>query len=171
MSPVDRTSSRRRWSYLFWLRFVEVMLPSSQLRFTASQRNLAGNRVESQIPELESGENSRRKLQNVVTRSTAVRFPGWLAMASPAPTRVSTGDDGRFEIAIRKSAFLSKYGHRFQDYWKSLTIAASAKGFGPAWIALTEAELQKELTLGLVQDSRIEGLIVDSQGQPVKGAF
>ena len=37
----------------------------------ASQRKLERKYVESQIPELESGENSRRKLQNVVTDSRA----------------------------------------------------------------------------------------------------
>jgi hypothetical protein len=47
------------------------MLPSSHLRLTALQREVYRNRIESQIPELESGENSRRKLQNVVTDSTA----------------------------------------------------------------------------------------------------
>ena len=71
MSPVDRTSSRRRWSYLFWLRVVEIMLPSSHLPLMASQGKLEQKYVASQIPELESGENSRRKLQNVVTDSPA----------------------------------------------------------------------------------------------------
>jgi len=46
------------------------MLPSSHPAITASQQKLERKCVASQIPELESGENSRRKLQNVVTGST-----------------------------------------------------------------------------------------------------
>ncbi len=42
----------------------------------ASQRKLERKCVASQIPELESGENSRRKLQNVVTDSTVAGQPG-----------------------------------------------------------------------------------------------
>jgi hypothetical protein len=48
-----------------------VRFVSSHLRLAALQREVSGNRIESQILELESGDNSRRKLQNVVTRSTA----------------------------------------------------------------------------------------------------
>jgi len=47
------------------------MLPSSHPAITASQQNLERKRAESQIPARKSGENSRRKLQNVVTDSTA----------------------------------------------------------------------------------------------------
>jgi hypothetical protein len=54
------------------MRVVEVIPPSSHLRFTASQGKLDWNLAESQNLARESGENSRRKLQNVVTDSTAI---------------------------------------------------------------------------------------------------
>jgi hypothetical protein len=54
---------------------VEIMLPSSHPPLTASQQNLERKRAESQIPARKSGENSRRKLQNVVTDSGA--FGHW----------------------------------------------------------------------------------------------
>ena len=47
------------------------MLPSSHPPLMASQRKLERKCVASQIPARKSGENSRRKLQNVVTDSTA----------------------------------------------------------------------------------------------------
>ncbi len=53
------------------MRVVEVIPPSSHLRFTASQEKLDWNLAESQNLARESGENSRRKVQNVVTDSSA----------------------------------------------------------------------------------------------------
>ena len=50
------------------------MLPSSHPAITASQQNLERKRAESQIPARKSGENSRRKLQNVVTDSRAHNY-------------------------------------------------------------------------------------------------
>jgi hypothetical protein len=56
------------------MRVVEVIHPSSHLRFTASQEKLDWNLAESQNLARESGENSRRKLQNVVTDSTVKKL-------------------------------------------------------------------------------------------------
>ena len=51
------------------MRVVEVIPPSSHQQFTASQGKLDWNLAESQNLARESGENSRRKVQNVVTDS------------------------------------------------------------------------------------------------------
>jgi hypothetical protein len=69
------------------MRVVEVIPPSSHLRFTASQGKLDWNLAESQNLARESGENSRRKLQNVVTDSTALDHESCVfsALRRPAP--------------------------------------------------------------------------------------
>jgi hypothetical protein len=70
------------------MRVAEVIPPSSHLRFTASQGKLDWNLAESQNLERESGENSRRKLQNVVTDSTAFSRSVTLVLTEVFPQRV-----------------------------------------------------------------------------------
>ncbi len=73
-------------------------------------------------------------------------------------TRVTTGDDGRFRLSVKKG-WIDRGG----------LVVATAAGLGPAW-----AELGKlsggEITLRLVKDDlAVEGRILDLEGKPIRG--
>ena len=69
---------------------MEVIPPSSHLRLTASQGKLDCNLAESQNPARESGENSRRKVQNVVIDNRAVSDQAELSrLGSVSRARIS----------------------------------------------------------------------------------
>lgn len=84
----------------------------------------------------------------------------------------TTADDqGRFKISVSKTPYraLGELERRWLDLWKETVIAASLKGFGPAWIEYVDIEADKTLTLQLVEDLPIRGQIVDLEGNPVRG--
>jgi hypothetical protein len=83
--------------------------------------------------------------------------------------------DGRFEIAFSKSALtLSPFelGVRTPDdaeRWKSLTLSASAPGWGVAWRSNRDIKAGEDVVLQLVPDRAFEGRIVGPDGKPVAG--
>jgi RNA polymerase sigma factor (sigma-70 family) len=86
------------------------------------------------------------------------------ASAGSAPSEpVTSGPDGRFRIAVPRSA-LDKGS---ADKSPSQIVAVSA-GHGCDWVAVGSAK--DELTLRLVKDVPIRGRILDPDGKPVAGA-
>jgi RNA polymerase sigma factor (sigma-70 family) len=86
------------------------------------------------------------------------------AAAGSAPSEpVTSGPDGRFRIAVPRSA-LDKGS---PDKSPSQIMAVSA-GHGCDWVAVGSAK--EELTLHLVKDVPIRGRILDPDGKPVAGA-
>jgi hypothetical protein len=80
--------------------------------------------------------------------------------------RTMTGPDGRFRFAMLKADFEAAV----LGLWRSVTILASAEGFGPDWVDMRKPA-EEELLLRLVDDSApITGRILDLQGKPVVGA-
>jgi len=79
------------------------MLPSSHPALTASQQNLERKRAESQIPARKSGENSRRKLLNVVTDSRAkcIGCDRHAIVGNPDKAHVSTSYVERQNLTMR----------------------------------------------------------------------
>lgn len=80
-------------------------------------------------------------------------------------------DQGRFTIAVGKTPYrgLGDLEPRWLDLWKESVIAASLKGFGPAWVEYADIENDKPLTLNLIEDEPIHGQIVDLEGNPIRG--
>ena len=89
------------------------------------------------------------------------------ALDPPKPDAIS-GADGRFRFQIADPGFLSL---QEQATWSHPTVAALARGFGPAWASFTTADGARELTLKLVRDDvPIVGRVIDLEGRPVPGA-
>ncbi len=74
--------------------------------------------------------------------------------------RATTDKEGRFSFQAKPPDFNAE---------GKATLAATAKGFGPAWIDVT-AEKSDAITLQLAQDDvPIEGRVLDLEGQPIPG--
>ncbi len=85
----------------------------------------------------------------------------------------SSGGDGRFEFAYRKSQASSwAVGELPAEYrWKEVKVAAAAEGFGLIWKGWDQVDEKGDLVLQLVADNApIEGRIVDASGKPAAGA-
>jgi RNA polymerase sigma factor (sigma-70 family) len=88
------------------------------------------------------------------------------ALLPPAPDAISDAD-GRFRFQIADPGFLSL---QEQATWSHPTVAAIARGFGPAWAGFTTADGAKEVTLKLVRDEvPIVGRVIDLEGRPIPG--
>jgi len=75
--------------------------------------------------------------------------------------------DGTFRFTMPKAELGDAVG---RGPWATLTLLATAEGFGPDWVELTKPAAE-ELTLRLVDHSvPITGRILDLQGRPVAGA-
>lgn len=88
------------------------------------------------------------------------------------PMSVVTADDnGRFTISIdtRPYGDLSKLNPRWSENWKQTNIAATADGFGPAWVVYGEIDADQPITLQLVDDLPIRGRVIDLEGRPIAG--
>jgi RNA polymerase sigma factor (sigma-70 family) len=74
--------------------------------------------------------------------------------------RATTDKDGRFSFTAEPPVFNAE---------GKVTLAATAKGFGPAWIDVM-AEKRDTIPLQLVKDDvPIEGRVLDLEGQPIPG--
>ncbi len=99
-------------------------------------------------------------------------YYGWTPI-SPVPEgqkgRVAVCNrDGRFEFELDKASSDWPYGH--EPSWHRATIAATAPGFGLAWVEAGSLANGGEATLRLVRDDvPIHGRVLDTQGRPVAG--
>ena len=86
----------------------------------------------------------------------------------PPLAETTSGAEGRFTIAYRKSQFNVDVGR--MDQWKEVSIVATADGFGPGWVTWRDLPRGEEATLRLVtDDAPIAGRVVDLEGKPVAG--
>ena len=76
--------------------------------------------------------------------------------------RATSGPDGRFRFLLAKSS-LHKPPHDDVD------VYAFANNFGPGWAWVSKDEELADLTVHLVEDTPINGRIIDLQGRPVAG--
>jgi beta-lactamase regulating signal transducer with metallopeptidase domain/protocatechuate 3,4-dioxygenase beta subunit len=86
-------------------------------------------------------------------------------------SEVRADEQGRFSISFPAQPFgdVSKLDERWQQIWKKTQIAASLKGYGPAWVVYEEMELRQPLALRLVEDLPIRGRVIDLEGRPIAG--
>lgn len=85
-----------------------------------------------------------------------------------ALANATSGPDGRFTVAYRKSQF--KVDLQRPDMWKEVSIVATAPGFGPDWIERDKLKPGEEPKLQLVRDDvPITGRVIDLEGNPVAG--
>ncbi|HEX7378076.1 MAG TPA: hypothetical protein VF278_13230 [Pirellulales bacterium] len=90
----------------------------------------------------------------------------------PHPPLAETTSDaqGHFTISYRKSQFNIDVGR--EDQWKEVSIAATADGFGAAWVTWRDIPRGEHPTLRLVADDvPIAGRVVDLEGKPVAGVM
>ena len=93
---------------------------------------------------------------------------GW----EPPVTESKADADGTFEIsfATQPMGDLSHLNPQWAEIWKKTQIAASAPGFGPAWIVYEDIEQPAQpVTLKLVEDLPVHGRIVNLEGEPLAG--
>jgi RNA polymerase sigma factor (sigma-70 family) len=84
----------------------------------------------------------------------------------PADRPRATSDArGWFHFAFAPAELDAKW---LDDSWPA--VLAAADGYGPAWVEVRESGKGTELSLKLVEDSSINGRIVDPNRQPVAGA-
>jgi RNA polymerase sigma factor (sigma-70 family) len=101
-------------------------------------------------------------------------YYGWSPI-SPAPKgqngRVAVcNSDGRFQFELDKASSdrPSQYGDL--PSWHKALIAATAPGFGLAWVEAGSLANGGEATLRLVRDDvPIHGRVLDTQGRPIRG--
>ncbi len=106
-------------------------------------------------------------------RSAAFVWPysAYRSMLDPAYetplSKTQTNDRGEFEIEINTQPYgiINQFTNAL---WKELTkIAVSADGYGPDWIDFKDIDLDKPVTLRLVEDFPIRGRVIDLEGRPV----
>jgi RNA polymerase sigma factor (sigma-70 family) len=85
-----------------------------------------------------------------------------------SPVRATSGPDGRFQFAVRKSDFDTFY---WDAPWRGTRAPVLARAAGYAFGLANYGNDADELTLQLARDDvPISGRIIDLQGQPVVGA-
>ena len=86
-------------------------------------------------------------------------------------SETKSGANGEFTISFTTQPYgdLSGLDRRWRDIWKWTDVAASAPGYGAAWVTYSDAEPDRPITLQLVPDVPIKGRVVDAAGKPVAG--
>src|SRR4029079_4071055 len=87
----------------------------------------------------------------------------------PPLTETKADAAGRFTISFTTEPFgdLKRLDKKWQEFWKKTAIAASLKGYGPAWVEYKDVEgKQQSITLKLVEDVPLRGRVVDLDGGP-----
>ncbi|MEX0742436.1 MAG: M56 family metallopeptidase, partial [Phycisphaeraceae bacterium] len=93
---------------------------------------------------------------------------GW----EPPIIEMTSAADGLFEISFSTQPIgdLSHLNPQWAEIWKKTVIAASAPGFGPAWIEYEDIQQPDQpITLKLVEDLPVQGRIVNLEGEPLAG--
>jgi len=92
--------------------------------------------------------------------------PHFVSQGEPA-VLATTDAAGRFHLEVPDSAMTEpKTGKRHHE----MTIVATAAGYGPATVVVSEGEARKDLQLRLVNDDvPLVGRVVDLEGHPVVG--
>jgi protocatechuate 3,4-dioxygenase beta subunit len=81
--------------------------------------------------------------------------------------RATTGPDGRFRFVVPRAEFDRA---RETEPWKFALVAATARGYGPAWESAGRAAEATNLTMTLAPDDvPIKGRVVDLEGRPIQG--
>jgi protocatechuate 3,4-dioxygenase beta subunit len=79
----------------------------------------------------------------------------------------TTAEDGRFALRLAPSALVYR---ETKVHSRAIRIVAMAKGYGPDWLDVPLADLDKETTLRLVKDDvPIQGRVLSLEGKPVAG--
>jgi beta-lactamase regulating signal transducer with metallopeptidase domain len=88
----------------------------------------------------------------------------------PVP-ETKTDANGQFTISFTTQPYgdLSALNRRWRDIWKWTNIAASAPGYGAAWVTYRDIQPDRPITLQLVPDVPVKGRVVDAAGKPVAG--
>jgi protocatechuate 3,4-dioxygenase beta subunit len=81
------------------------------------------------------------------------------------PVRAVSGTGGRFDFTFAASELDKTYSDH-----PTFQVAAAAKGYGFDFATVREQDTDGEITLRLVKDVPISGLILDQEGRPVVGA-
>jgi beta-lactamase regulating signal transducer with metallopeptidase domain len=86
-------------------------------------------------------------------------------------SETKTDANGDFTISFTTQPYgdLSRLDRRWQDIWKQTNIAASAPGYGAAWVTYKDIQPDRPITLQLVPDVPVKGRVVDTAGKPVAG--
>jgi RNA polymerase sigma factor (sigma-70 family) len=98
--------------------------------------------------------------------------PAVMDMVDPRPPRrlTTTGDDGRFTVAISRQ-ILEETGVGRSTVFLRPVLAARAPRFGPEWTAIDVRKSSNPITLRLRSDDvPVEGCVVNLEGRPVSGA-
>jgi RNA polymerase sigma factor (sigma-70 family) len=76
-----------------------------------------------------------------------------------------TAEDGRFALRFAPSVLVYR---ETKVHRRNIRIVATAKGYGPDWLDIPLADLDKEATLRLVKDDvPIQGRILNLEGKPL----
>lgn len=86
-----------------------------------------------------------------------------------AEARTDAGGEFTVSFTTQPYGDLSHLDRRWQEIWKETNIAASAPGYGPAWVKYKDIPPDRPLTLQLVPDLPIQGRVVGAEGKPVVG--
>ncbi|HEY7155725.1 MAG TPA: sigma-70 family RNA polymerase sigma factor [Gemmataceae bacterium] len=79
----------------------------------------------------------------------------------------TTAEDGRFSLRLAPSVLVHR---ETKVHHRNIRIVATAKGYGPDWLDVPFADLDKEATLRLVKDDvPIQGRALSLEGKPVAG--
>jgi RNA polymerase sigma factor (sigma-70 family) len=79
----------------------------------------------------------------------------------------TTAEDGRFSLRFAPSELVYR---ETKVHRRNIRIVATAKGYGPDWLDVPLADLDKEATLRLVKDDvPIQGRVLSLEGKPVAG--
>jgi beta-lactamase regulating signal transducer with metallopeptidase domain/5-hydroxyisourate hydrolase-like protein (transthyretin family) len=86
-------------------------------------------------------------------------------------SETKTDANGEFTISFTTQPYgdLSGLNQRWRDIWKWTNIAASAPGYGAAWVTYRDIQSDRRITLRLVPDVPVKGRVVDAAGKPVAG--
>jgi beta-lactamase regulating signal transducer with metallopeptidase domain len=86
-------------------------------------------------------------------------------------SETKTNANGEFTISFTTQPYgdLSQLDRRWRDIWKWTDIAASAPGYGAAWVTYRDVEPDRPITLQLVPDLPVNGRVIDVEGKPVAG--
>jgi hypothetical protein len=81
-----------------------------------------------------------------------------------------SGTEGRFRFSFTPAEITHTVNNSRAKPWHYATIVAAAKGYGPAWVDVSDLA-RGTVTLRLVKDDvPIKGRVLDLQGRPVVGA-
>lgn len=93
---------------------------------------------------------------------------GW----EPPVTETKSAANGEFEISFATQPLgdLSHLNPQWAEIWKQTVVAASAPGFGPAWVEYEDIQQPDQpVTLQLVEDLPVQGRVVNLEGDPLAG--